>query len=394
MSPFGNVRNAVSRSLEQQNDPRDLHLDFPTPRIHGGWTGELSVIFLYSVGATLIYVPVVPARGGAEVALDLIVRPFSSIELACTVRQPGPCVNGGFARTCCTVVVQEHPRTWRARDHMPTQRQANTFFTLHTAPFTPRTSCFKLALHIPHFISSQKYLISSRLMSPHLNSSHLIPSLLTCHLTNSSSQLFSSYPSTEQSSSQLISALLQARKLLQTKKCCAHKAFAHRNLRHRCICTEKLWINTVHYKACTKSVPVLLCTTKLAQRTSPFYFVLQSLHKVLPSSTLYYQACTSSSQYYFVLQSLHKALPSSTLYYKACTKYAPVLLCTTRLSQVRPSTTLYYETFTSTSQYYLYYKACTKHVPVLLCTTKLAQSFYYQACTKHVPVLLCTTKLV
>ena len=57
-------------------------------------------------------------------------------------------------------------------------------------------------------------------------------------------------------------------------------------------------------KACKNHFPVLLCTTKLAQNTS---------------------------QYYFVLQSLHKALPSTTLYYKACTKHVPVLLCTTKL---------------------------------------------------------------
>ena len=37
------------------------------------------------VGYNLI--PVVPARGGAEVALDLIIRPFSSIELARAVRR-------------------------------------------------------------------------------------------------------------------------------------------------------------------------------------------------------------------------------------------------------------------------------------------------------------------
>ena len=36
---------------------------------------------------------------------------------------------------------------------------------------------------------------------------------------------------------------------------------------------------TVYYKACTKSFPVLLCTTKLAQSTSQYYCVLQSLHK-------------------------------------------------------------------------------------------------------------------
>ena len=146
---------------------------------------------------------------------------------------------------------------------------------------------------------------------------------------------------------------------------------------------------TLHYRACTKYVPVLLCTSKLAQTTSQYYVVLQSLHTVLPSATLYYKACRkhvpvllcttklaqTTSQYYVVLQSLHTVLPSATLYYKACRKHVPVLLCTTKLAQ-------------STSQYYfvlqslhtvlpsatLYYKACRKHVPVLLCSTKLAQS--------------------
>ena len=34
-----------------------------------------------------IHLPVVPARDGAEAALDLTTRPFSSIELACAVRR-------------------------------------------------------------------------------------------------------------------------------------------------------------------------------------------------------------------------------------------------------------------------------------------------------------------
>ena len=76
---------------------------------------------------------------------------------------------------------------------------------------------------------------------------------------------------------------------------------------------------TLYYKACTKYFPVLLCTKKLAQSTSQYYFVLQSL-----------KLAQSRSQHHFVLQSLHKALPSTTLYYKACTKHFPVLLCTTK----------------------------------------------------------------
>ena len=183
----------------------------------------------------------------------------------------------------------------------------------------------------------------------------------------------------------------------------------------------------------------------LAQNTFQYYFLLQSLHKVFPSTTLYYKACTNNfpvlmsiteactnsspvllcttklaqttSQYYFVLQSLHKALPSTTVYYKACTKHFPVLLCTTKLAQ-------------STSQYYCVLQSLHKTFPVLLCSTKLAQTrssttVYCKACTKHsqqsrsqycfalqsvhkelpsttvyykawtdyFPVLLCTTKL-
>ena len=108
-------------------------------------------------------------------------------------------------------------------------------------------------------------------------------------------------------------------------------------------------------------VPVLLYTTKLAQRTSQYYCVPQSSQKGRPSTTVYYKART-------------KHVPGLA-YYKACTEYVPVLLCTIKLAQ-------------STSQYYcvlqslhrvrpsttLYYKARTKHVPVLLCTAKRAQS--------------------
>ena len=133
------------------------------------------------------------------------------------------------------------------------------------------------------------------------------------------------------------------------------------------------------------------CTTKLAQSTSQYYCVLQTLHKHVPSTTVYYKACTNTfpvllcttniaqtrSQYYWVLQSLQKVVPSTTVYYKQCTDTFPVLLCTTKLAQ-------------SHSQYTtVYYKACTNTFPVLLCTTKLAQSRsqYYcvlQSLRKHV----------
>ena len=46
--------------------------------------------------------PVVPARGEAEVALKIYIRPFSSIELACAVRQPSPCVHSAKVVSCFT----------------------------------------------------------------------------------------------------------------------------------------------------------------------------------------------------------------------------------------------------------------------------------------------------
>ena len=103
-------------------------------------------------------------------------------------------------------------------------------------------------------------------------------------------------------------ALTVREKSLAQKNNWAPRVFAHRHLRRRCIYTEKPFLK---------------------------YVALQSLHKALPSTTLYYKAAKpapSTSQYHFAQQSLH-ALPSTTLYYKACTKHFPVLLCTTKLAQ-------------------------------------------------------------
>ena len=70
---------------------------------------------------------------------------------------------------------------------------------------------------------------------------------------------------------------------------------------------------TLYYKACTSYFPVLLCTTKLAKSISQYYFGQKSLQKVFLSTTLYYKVAQSTSQYYFVVQSLHKARSITTL---------------------------------------------------------------------------------
>ena len=202
-----------------------------------------------------------------------------------------PCASQARACVLCAKLLQCCcPRTWPARAP-GTMQTLSSHFTLHF--FTPHTPHFTLALH---------------LNSSHLSPSHLIPCLPICQL--SSSWLFSCQvlPSTDVYYKRL------------------HKTLPS---------------TTLYYKACAKHVPVLLCTTKLAQNTSQYYCVLQSLHKLHPSTTLYYKACT---KHFPVLlctkqKSLHKTLPSTTVYYKACTNYIPVLHCTTKLAQ-------------NTSQYY------------------------------------------
>ena len=133
-------------------------------------------------------------------------------ELACAVRQPGPCVRALYEAVA--VLPSKNMTCARPRYN------ANTFLTLHTALFTPHTPRFTLALH---------------LNSSHLSSSHLIPCLPICQL--SSSWLFSCQvlPSTD---------------------------VYYKSLQ------KPLPSTTLYYKACTNYFPVLLCTAKLAQNTS------------------------------------------------------------------------------------------------------------------------------
>ena len=155
----------------------------------------------------ITHVPVVPARGGAEVALKIYIRPFSFIELARAVRQPSPCVRAlcesgvlfhmshlklHFAlhtshcalhtphctlHTSHSTLLTSHctlpnPRftlhcalpTAHSTLHTSHSTLHTSHSTLHTALFTPHTS--HCTLQTPHFISSE-------LFSPYPSSSHL-----------------------------------------------------------------------------------------------------------------------------------------------------------------------------------------------------------------------------
>ena len=98
-------------------------------------------------------IPVVPARGGAEVALKIYKRPFSSIELACAVRQPSPCV-----RALCESGVLFHMSHLKLHFALHTSHCTlhTPHCTLHTSHSTLLTSHCTLphphfTLHTPHF---------------------------------------------------------------------------------------------------------------------------------------------------------------------------------------------------------------------------------------------------
>ena len=115
--------------------------------------------------------PVVPARGGAEVALKIYIRPFSSIELACPVRQPS-----------CVLLHMSHVKLHFA---LPTSHCSlhTPHFTLHTSHCTLKTPHFTLhtshsTLHTSHYTLRTP---NFTLHSPHftLHSPHF--TLLTPH---------------------------------------------------------------------------------------------------------------------------------------------------------------------------------------------------------------------
>ena len=227
-------------------------------------------------------IPVVPARGGAEVALDLMIKPlFSSIELACAVRRA--CALCANLLCCC------FPRTWPPCDHVGTQHQANIFFTLHTALFKPCAS--RSTLKDLHFtLHSSAHLKSSDFFAPHVTSS----------------DLFSSHPIPSHMSSKQVLLncfhLIRGLKKVHLNSCqlsyTPAKRAKPRNIKRTKLLHAEAWDtgaftqkilpkHSVYYKACTKYFPVLLRTKKHAQITSQYCFVLQSLHKVLNFTSVF-----------------------------------------------------------------------------------------------------------
>jgi len=242
-------------------------------------------------------------------------------------RAPARPVRACFVRSCCSVVIQEHdPRATPVQCNVKQTLSAPSHCTFHT-PHSPLHTC----------TSSQ--LSSSELFSSHFISSHM-----------SAKFFLAIFMSSERSSNFLISPELVSTHLGSSAR-------------------QKAWDTDACYTACTEYSPVVLEETPFTSFTVSRWLynakrscIASNLNRKSFVNTTYCKhgvvvicqsdsrIAQSTSQYYVVLQSLHKLLPSTTVHYKACTKHFPVLLCTTKLAQ-------------TTSQYYFALQSLHKSLP-------------------------------
>ena len=193
-------------------------------------------------------------------------------------RVPARTVRACFVRSCCTDVVQEHdlPAT-------PVQGNAKRRLSAHFTLYTSHATLHLISKHV-----SSSHLISQFFHLIHLFS-HVIKVSWTVFISSEHWSTFLISSEVVLSSSQV----LHARKPVLSERCLLHK----KNIGRRTFLHTDTWdTDAFTYKTLSE----ILCTTKLAQRTSQYYFVIQSLHKLLPSTTVYYKTCT-------------KHVPSTTL---------------------------------------------------------------------------------
>ena len=252
-----------------------------------------------------------------------------------------PTFRSALCRLHATPYTGQSPRRNHPIKHVVAARLSHC--TLHTSYATWH------ALHSR--IHTLNYTLHSALHTTH--SSHYTPftlhyTLFTLHTFHSTVHTFHSTLSTFHSTLHCLHFTLHT---LHSPRQTPHFTLSYWKMH------STLPSTTLYYKACTEYLPVLLCTISLAQSTFQYYLVLQSLHKILPnrkwvwnnSETSLKQAwklrrttkfAQRTSQYYFVLQALHK-VPRSSQYYFVLQMHLPVLLS-------------------------LYYKACTKYFPTIL----------------------------
>ena len=125
------------RCVSLVNQFLDTTEQLPSPQQDGreqfSWARLIPRIHIFCTSSTR-------TRRGGSCLKDIYIRPFSSIELACAVRQPSPCV-----RALCETGVLFHMSHLKPTSH----------FTLHTPHFTLHPSLSTLhtsqsTLHTSH----------------------------------------------------------------------------------------------------------------------------------------------------------------------------------------------------------------------------------------------------
>ena len=134
----------------------------------------------------IIYIPVVPTRGGAKVASGIYDQDLLIYrELACAMRQPGQRV-----RALCEAVAALLSKNMTcARPRCNATPRKDFLHTSHCTLHTPHFTHFTLHTCTSH---STLHLISNHASSSHLISALLISSLLfsQCHLSKFFSTVF------------------------------------------------------------------------------------------------------------------------------------------------------------------------------------------------------------
>ena len=242
-----------------------------------------------------IKIPLVRARGGAEVALGSYYKAFL-IYRTCMRRTPA---RPRARASCEAVAVLLCKNMTSVRPRRNATKSGHFLHTSHCALHTSRFTLHTCTSHSTlHLISN--HVSSSHIISPHLSSSHLAPSLLTCHLSKFFLNVFISsghwptflispkFFSTHLSSSARARKLVLSERNLLNKKNIGRRKLLHKEAWDTGAFTQKSLSNILVRQSLHKALPsttlytlyfpVRLCTTKLAESTPQYYFVLQSLH--------------------------------------------------------------------------------------------------------------------
>ena len=177
-------------------------------------------------------------------------------------RAPARPVCACFVRSCCRVVVQEHD----LRDHVAMQRQANLFFRLHTALFSPRTSHFAL-----HTSCTSPFTLHSSCSTPHFITTHLISALPIplwrprLHTTN----FYTQQAFTQRS---FYTESFYTQQAFTQRSFCTQQAFTQQAFTHRKLFTHSKPLHTASFYAERLSFTHRNCKAKKERFWSTFWF--------------------------------------------------------------------------------------------------------------------------